>query len=132
MLELTEEEVSLSKRALSCANWRWKIGMRGGVPGDWYRACDQSEKIYWHGETNGGWTIEVGSDWIPDFRDAATLGCLLEIVREISGDPWLYVYVRSRADGSEHEWTGTVWDERFSADSEEGVLVKMLESLNES
>lgn len=132
MLEFDEKAFALAEKAIACKNWRWTPGMKAGVPDSWYRACDQPETIYWHGETNGGWTTIVEDNWIPDFRDAATLGCLLEIVREISGDPWLYVYVRSRADGSESEWTGTLWDDRFSADSEEAVLIKMLEALNES
>lgn len=132
MTEVNEDSLILARRAIVCKHWRWLPGMKAGISDDWYRACDQPETLYWQGETHGGWTTIVEDDWTPDFRDAATLGCLLELVREISGDPWLYVYVRARADGSESEWTGTLWEERFSSNSEESVLIEMLENLNES
>jgi|ETNvirenome_6_85_1030632.scaffolds.fasta_scaffold03061_4 hypothetical protein len=131
MIDFNKESLVLAERAVACENWRWMPGMKAGVPDSWYRACDQPETLYWQGETNGGWTIIVEDNWIPDFRDAATLGCLQELVREISGDPWLCAYVRARADGSESEWTGIMWERRFSAESEQEVLIKMLEVSHE-
>jgi hypothetical protein len=125
--EQFDEKIDLAQRAVACGSWRWMPGMLAGTFSDWYRACDQKERLYWQGETNGGWTVDVGEDWVPNLIDAATLGCLLELVRDAANDPWVSPYVRERADKSESEWTEEVWGERFSAPTEEGVLVEILE-----
>ena len=70
---MNEEMIGLSHRAVACPRWRWMPGMKVGND----RIMDESE------------TREVRSDELPDLTDPATLGCLLALVREAWGDPYL-------------------------------------------
>jgi len=70
---MSEELMELSRRLVACKNWRWMPGMKVGND----RIMDESE------------TREVRSDELPDLTDPATLGCLLALVREAWGDPYL-------------------------------------------
>jgi hypothetical protein len=61
---------------------------------------------------------------LPDVTDAATLGCLLALVREAYGDPWLY----ARVDPEKVLWyvvtaSGAAWSK-----TEAEALVAALES----
>lgn len=102
-------------------NWPWRVagglivwdhhaGWPGGPP-----ACDEGPSI---------------ARALPDFRDAATRGVLLQQVRERWDDPWLCV-----------AWTGVVWIcvDRHGiglvppcrADTETAALVAALEAAPE-
>ena len=127
--EYFENQKALGERAVACKAWKWMPGMLGGTIGDWFRCYAQPDGLYWQGEPHGGWTKTKEDDWIPNLNDPGTKGCLLDLIRDASNDPWLYVYNRSRADGSETEWTTTISGRRFSAGSEQEVLIAMLEIL---
>jgi hypothetical protein len=99
--------IELSKRAVACRKWRWLPGM----------LC-----------TTAGYRKENGA--LPDLEDAATLGCLLALVREAKQCPEWQPYVAYY--GGEAFW----WLEqpsRFRQTSHESyasVLVAALESVN--
>ena len=85
---MTPEQIELSKRAVACRGWRWMPGMRTldamrviHDPDRWPdRPCAIRE---------GTWIDTapprpLGDD-LPDLSDAATVGCLLALVREAWG-----------------------------------------------
>jgi len=91
---MSPELTDLARRAVACEGWRWMPGMAGldplGVP---FRVALAH---------SGGAIVVAGAAlmpaypdalarMVPDFDDAATLGCLLALVREAYGDPALYV-----------------------------------------
>ena len=60
----------------------------------------------WHaGERcQPGWPART-SGWLPDLQDPATLGCMLALVREVWGDPCLYVMCSPGEEpGDPTEW----------------------------
>jgi len=85
----------LGRRAVACSGWRWLPGMalkHGG------KLCDGYQGLRGHGEDDDG-TIHLeyatGNQWVrpenrvqcyPDLTDAATLGCLLALVRDAWGE----------------------------------------------
>ena len=83
--------VELARWAVTRKHWRWLEGMKsvGGVritfvaighdpknPGEYDLGCD------------GGYLSSAHT--LPDLEDAATLGCLLALVREARQEPWYY------------------------------------------
>ena len=85
---MTDDLIALARRAVACKNWRWMPGMRTldamrviHDPDRWPdRPCAIRE---------GGWVDTAPprplKDDLPDLADAATLGCLLTLVREAWG-----------------------------------------------
>lgn len=73
---MNTEEVEIAKRAVACKKWKWLPGMRAvgrkGKPEAWFRVEEKLSKL------TGDW-----SEAIPDLSDPATIGCLLELVREV-------------------------------------------------
>ena len=69
----------LAKRAVACRHWRWMPGMRAvgrrRMPAAWFRVEEYTHMV-------GEWR-----DAVPDLTDAATVGCLLALVREACKDP---------------------------------------------
>lgn len=86
---------------------RWKRAGGGWAPGMLIRYGDRGLAIDVHrvGGADGRDRQRPLDDspWWPDFRDAATRGAALEVVRERWGDPLLYV--RAVDDGSGWEAT---------------------------
>ena len=87
----------LAKRAVACEGFRWMRGMLCLTDEDGYAAriihvglkASTSETA---DSYNGGGIITRGcirDDSLPDLGDAATLGCLLELVRGVVGDTGL-------------------------------------------
>jgi hypothetical protein len=60
--------VELARLAVACCHWRWMPGM----------LC-----------LGRGFRVERDG-LLPDLTDAATLGCLLQLVREARQEPWYY------------------------------------------
>lgn len=73
--------------------------------------------------------------WSPDFSDPATLGCLLALVREASGQPTIsLVYCEAAYPGQACGWALQPADNRlplwgFDYDTEAEALVAALEAL---
>jgi len=93
----------LSKRAVACKGWRWMPGMRAKHP-NWrgYRvshvgltgmfgACRYASPMGGVERAVVALPVPTSSDVLPDLTDAATLGCLLALVREAWGDSDLHV-----------------------------------------
>jgi hypothetical protein len=100
---MTPEIEALARRAVACPRWRWMPGMLDqhdrrvldtntgrnlGVPVWWTDAicCDCLEMYEDPNKARSEW-----ADALPDLTDAATLGCLLALVREAWGEPILSV-----------------------------------------
>jgi hypothetical protein len=102
-----DEAKAIGLRAMACKGWRWMPGVllrHREYDNFRLRIGDERETPCMLGDlgplSRAGWT--VGSDgeptgalltWAhlwPDFRDPATLGCLLALVREAWGDPNLH------------------------------------------
>ena len=119
---MTDEQTALSRRAVACKGFRWLPGMMR------LRATPPSRRDHLRGEgrvPDGGDTWEY-ENWpvIPDVSDAATLGCLLALVREAYPD----AYTVPQLDPEEVLWyvvtaSGAAW-----SNAEAGALVAALES----
>ena len=80
---MTNELTDLARRAVACKGWRWVPGMR------WAMLRDAPLESYYGRICDRGLPPVSGA--IPDLSDPATLGCMLALVRELYGDPGLYV-----------------------------------------
>ena len=79
---MVNPDLELARRAVACKHWRWMPGMVAGGGGRRVRS-----------KRTGGPPYKGA---IPDLTDPATLGCLLALVREACGDPWIRVEPGSR------------------------------------
>ena len=84
---MTDEQTALSRRLVACKGWRWMPGMlrlRATPPGRRDHLKREGRVLDWDDTwVYAAWPV------IPDVTDAATLGCLLALVREAWGDPYL-------------------------------------------
>ena len=99
---MTPDLDALGRRAVACRAWKWAPGMRGVLP-DTPKWCGRvmsvggAGKPWWSvSELRGPWP----KDALPDLSDAATLGCLLALVREAWDEPELYV----RSSRDDESW----------------------------
>lgn len=116
------EMIELGERAWRCDGWEWMEGMLVYLPdGDWRRLQGPYYLRLVDADTVN--CFDNATEVIPDLTDAATLGCLLALVRKAWGVPDLHV--RLEADGWRN-WT----DEpgAFVYDNEAEALVAALES----
>ena len=84
----SQTALSLSRRAVACRGWRWMPRM---LDDDGCTVCFASDDGYLllagsEDSVVGWWPV---AERLPDLTDAATLGCLLALVREAWGDPFL-------------------------------------------
>jgi hypothetical protein len=83
---------ALTRRAVACRGWRWMQGMLIADNGAGVRFLWEDDR-YLHGmaaEASGLWMrMNKDRERLPDLTDPATLGCLLALVREAWGDPYL-------------------------------------------
>ena len=116
----------LSTRAIDCVKWRWLAGMltqeghrvvlaatKNSVAGAAASSLDRFTVIMHHTR--------------PDLRDAATLGCLLKLVRDAYGQPRIVLMPMS-----DDKWGVAIPSalrnpDRFRSDTEAEALVKALE-----
>ena len=86
---MTDKMTALSRRAIACKGWRWLPGtlrLRATPP-------SRRDHLLREGRVPDCGDPWVYEDWpvIPDVTDAATLGCLLALVREAWRCPTTYV-----------------------------------------
>ncbi len=86
---------ALARRAVACRGWRWMSGMLT-LSGE--RMLDDGWPEYdvlEYGSSGVAecvqWNLKPPPGALPDLTDAATLGCLLALVREAWGDPLTYM-----------------------------------------
>ena len=86
---MTDEQTALSRRAVACRGWRWLPGtlrLRATPPSRRDHLKREGRVLDWDDTwVYAAWPV------IPDLSDAATLGCLLALVR----DAWHCVVVTS-------------------------------------
>lgn len=94
---MTDEQIALARRVVACKGWRWLPGMRASLSsGLVVRLGEHDEGSLWCAILAGGatCTVDVHHPWYtvaPDLTDAATVGCLLALVREAWRCPTVYV-----------------------------------------
>ena len=85
---MTDKMTALSRRAIACKGWRWLPGtlrLRATPP-------SRRDHLRMEGRVPDGGDTWNYAAWpvIPDVTDAATLGCLLALVREAWRCPTVY------------------------------------------
>lgn len=78
---MTDEMIALARRAVACKGWKWMPGMRWTDDDDRGRLDDYQPEY-----------MGRPPDALPDLTDAATLGCLLALVREAWGGDFEQVW----------------------------------------
>ena len=143
---MTDEQlIDLGRRAVACKGWRWMPGMLAldstdeEHPG---RVIDDRKALVYEDADGAIREGVVARSDLPDLTDPATLGCLLELVREVLGEPLASVEVRQPGDlgcracvrvpvGSEGwrvvQWWCASQDPQYS---EAAALVAALEACN--
>ena len=123
-------DLDLSRRAVACRGWRWMPGMRVFAES---LGCDDNTII------PDGYTGNAAelAQLRPDFRDPATRGCLLQLVREAWGKQVyaMPIYFAERITcrlavvpdptTDEWDWTG------FDGPDEVSALLAALEAVPE-
>lgn len=84
---MTEAQTALSRRLVTSAGWRWMPGMRAYFQHE-RRGVRVTDPACW-----------VSTTALPDVTDAATLGCLLALVREAWGDECAHMMPQSMSGG---------------------------------
>ena len=83
---MTDEQIALARRAVTCRGWRW---LRGMLRHDDYRYVGSGVWARWS-DTASVMTALHMPDQLPDLQDPATAGCMLALVREAWGSPSAY------------------------------------------
>ena len=85
---MTEAQTTLARRAVACKGFRW---VRGMLRHDGYRYVGSGLWARWSDTalSSGVLTALHMPEQYPDLTDAATVGCLLALVREAWSDPFL-------------------------------------------
>ena len=84
---MTEAHTALARRAVACKGFRW---MRGMLRQNDYRYVGSGVWAKWARMTSLTTALHSPDQW-PDLTDAATLGCLLALVREAWRCPTAHV-----------------------------------------
>lgn len=136
----------ISERLIACKGWRWLPGMRAIGKNTTYpvRFCDYGERVFdtmdldeieWWQQPGGKDMLDGGpypGPYLPDLTDPATLGCLLQLVRDAWGDPRLVaIYCEPAHPGQSEGWAVQSADNRLPVagenyESEAAALVAAL------
>jgi hypothetical protein len=86
---MTDEMITLSRRAVACKGWR---SMSGMATDEGHRVVLVDDDVLWMVYSEES-KCKPGcvEDFVPDLTDPATLGCLLALVREAWRCPTVYV-----------------------------------------
>lgn len=102
----------LARRAVASAKFRWMPGMlafpTAGCTPVPVRLTDDRRPNY---PDEYAWPHDMGLRF-PDLTDAATLGCLLQLVREAWGDDRAYLCDFEGYDSVEWGVVSKIWDEK--------------------
>jgi len=112
---MNDEMIALARRAVACKGWRWSPGIR------WTDDDDRGRLDDYQPEYMGRPT-----DALPDLTDAATIGCLLALVREARQEPTGFV-VPTHAGGWSY-YTRLIAADWYAGDTEAESLVAALEA----
>ena len=93
---------ALGRRAVACKGWRWLPGMHERCHGWEWRLYKSGDGLSWVDAEGQSRPLEPHKDF-PDLSDPATVGCLLQLVREAHDRPMLFT-----APTSNESWG--VWD----------------------
>ena len=87
---MTADMAALGRRAVACPGWRWLPGML--TVGSVRLSMPMADPRRIRGiDDYGDVVVELLDDLgLPDLSDAATVGCLLALVREAHDDPTAY------------------------------------------
>lgn len=121
-------ERAIGERAVVCKNWMWGAGMLVSVPPE-----KGSEKRTLK-RLSEGQSIPRNSGYLPVFKDAATRGCLLALVRKAYGKEAVVILSSMK----ENVDSGAVWQisidgkpiSKATYHSEAEALVSALEASN--
>ena len=84
---MTDEQTVLSRRAVACPKWRLVPGMLTHEGRRVMQVWPDDLGIHWSHLLDN--RVVRDADALPDLTDAATVGCLLALVRAAWGDPFL-------------------------------------------
>jgi hypothetical protein len=89
---MTEDQKDLARRFVACKHWRWMPGMlaRYSEGKSWYRLTEADS----YGIGPNCRPPDRRTAW-PDLADPATLGCILALVRDATGDRRIHCRVRA-------------------------------------
>jgi len=123
---MQSEQEQIARRAVACKGFRWMRGMNT-TTGDTFIAFSDCDEAYWLAHPDDPCEVAPIAGLLPDLTDAATLGCLLALVREAWGQDDLVAF---RFDG---QWCAEVTPKEgqhhaFYGSSEAEALVAALES----
>lgn len=119
---MTDDQIALARRAVSCKAWRWMPGMADQFGRRVMQVYPNELGFKWSHLLENN--VVRDADALPDLTDAATLGCVLALVREAWGDPGMFV--RPRGSKMRPDWavfTGQNSDLVCSASREVEALV---------
>ena len=122
---MSDNMFELARRAVACRGWRW---MRGMLRQDDYRYVGSGVWARWS-DVHSLTTARHSPDQWPDLTDAATVGCLLALVRVAYADPYASVWYSSDHNHSGDRWSYYSKAFTFSGHATEAeALVVALES----
>jgi hypothetical protein len=100
---MNEEELEIARAFVVCGRWVWLPGMLGvsAMAGIW--RVEKADLTALGGAGAGPASIHEAGAWFPNISDPATLGCILQVVREAHGIPWLNTVPLVTAGGV-HGW----------------------------
>jgi len=115
---IDEKKKDLARRAVACPGWRW-------MPGMLLVSAAKDMRPMRLVEGGRAFLDLIPSEaWLPDLDDPATLGCLLALVREVSGARAHVVPARSW-----HAWVvASPVSRDFWGNTEAEALVAALEA----